>query len=445
MTPFARILRLSAAYLSSNLARAAIAFGLSLVLGRALGAERFGRWILCTTWASTLTVVADLGFGVLLTRDGARPDAPAGRLLLSSLLMRLAVVVPLGAILVLAAPRLVTDPEAVAGVQAGALLGIAGAAYGCFGALFRAQPRWLPAVLAAETACLAAQLGGSWWIVHQGGGVVSLVALATLLQVVQIAVAIALWTIVFGARASVGRPSLDDLRVLLRRAIPFAASSIVANLQTRVAPLLLGYWSTEIDLGWFAAASRFGKAARLAPQAMFAGALPVLSHEYGRQGRDARRMFRTFDRALVALSLAMAAPCILLAVPLLRLLYGPSFMNAAPALVWVGLGLAPALVNSGRKVALFAVGGEAIVLRWSAASLAVQMVAAALLIQPFGSVGAAISIAIAEAAVWYPLRAAEVSRLKAEDISRAGQLAVDRFEPRGGPLGIVPERPGTRG
>src|SRR4029077_21197316 len=88
VTPFARILRLSAAYLSSNLARAAIAFGLSLALGRTLGAERFGRWILCTTWASILTVVADLGFGVLLTRDGARPGSPAGRLLSSTLLIR---------------------------------------------------------------------------------------------------------------------------------------------------------------------------------------------------------------------------------------------------------------------------------------------------------------------------------------------------------------------
>jgi O-antigen/teichoic acid export membrane protein len=415
MTPLARIVRLSTAYVSSNLARAAIAFGLSLALGRALGAERFGRWILCTTWASTLTVVADLGFGVLLTRDGARADAPAGRLLLNALLLRLAVVVPLGAILVLVAPRLVTDPEAIAGVRLGALLGISGAAYGCFGALFRAQPRCLPTVLAAETACLAAQLGGSWWLVHQGRGVVPLVALATLLQAAQIVASVAVWRTVFGARAAVARPSLDDLRALLHRAIPFAASSIVANLQTRIAPLMLGYWSTEIDLGWFAAASRFGRAARLAPQAVFAGALPVLSHEYGRQREDARRLFRLFDRGLVALSLAMAAPCILLAPLLLRLAYGPSFTKAAPALVWVGVGLAPALVNSGKKVALFAAGGEAIVLRWSAVALAVQVVTGLVLIPSFGSVGAAMSVAVAEAAIVVPLWKCEVSRLKSED------------------------------
>lgn len=424
MTPLARILRLSAAYLGSNLARAAIAFGLSLVIGRALGAERFGRWILCTTWASTLTVVADLGFGVLLTRDGARPGAPAGRLLLHALLMRLAVVVPLGAMLLLAAPRLIADPEAIAGVRLGALLGICGAAYGCFGALFRAQPRWLPTVLAAETACLAAQLGGSWWLVREGHGVVPLVALATLLQAVQIVVSVAVWRTVFGDRAAVARPSLDDLRALLRRAIPFAASSIVANLQTRVAPLMLGYWSTEIDLGWFGAASRFGRAARLAPQALFAGALPVLSEEHGRRDADVRSTFRAFDRALVAFSLAMAAPCILLAVPLLRLVYGPSFMEAAPALVWVGLGLAPALVNSGRKVALLAAGGEAVVLRWSVVALAVQVIAGIGLIPVFGARGAAMSLALAEVSIILPLWKADVSRLKSED---ARQVRLSTF------------------
>ncbi|MBI3492809.1 MAG: oligosaccharide flippase family protein [Acidobacteria bacterium] len=418
-TALARIARLSAAYFSSNLARAAIAFGLSLALGRGLGAERFGRWILCTTWASTLTIVGDLGFGVLLTRDGARPEAPAGRLLLGALVLRLAVVVPLGAILALAAPRLAVDPEALAGLRVGALLGIAGATYGCFGALYRGQPRWLPTMLAIETGALAVQLAASWWLVRQGQGVAALVALATWLQVAQITIAAILWRSAFGPRGAVVIPSRDDVRAMLRRAVPFAASGIVGNLQTRVAPLMLGYWSSERDLGLFAAASRFGKAARLAPQAVFAGALPVLSHEVGRDGEESRRMFRAFDRGLVALSVAMAAPCIFLAAPLLRLVYGPSFINAAPALVWVGLGLVPALMNAGKKVALFAAGGEAIVLRWSAVALAVQIVAGIGLIPSFGATGAAVSLALAEAAIVLPLWKCEVSTVKSEDAARS--------------------------
>ena len=95
MTPLNRIAKPSAAFLGSNLARAAIGFALTLAIGRGLGADRFGQWVLCTTWASLLTVAADLGFGVLLTRDGARPGAPAARLVGGALRLRLAVAIPL--------------------------------------------------------------------------------------------------------------------------------------------------------------------------------------------------------------------------------------------------------------------------------------------------------------------------------------------------------------
>ena len=61
-----------------------------------------------------------------------------------------------------------SDVETVAGLRIAALLGAAGAAYGCFGALFRSQPRWLPTVLAVETAWLAAQLIAALVIVRLG-------------------------------------------------------------------------------------------------------------------------------------------------------------------------------------------------------------------------------------------------------------------------------------
>ena len=419
MTPLARITRLSAAFLGSNLARAAIGFGLSFGLGRGLGAERFGRWILCTAWASTLTVVVDLGFGVLLTRDGARADAEPGRLLPGALVLRLALAIPLAAMLCGVAGRLSSDAETIAGLRVAALLGAAGAAYGCFSALLRSQPRWLPTVLAAETAWLAAQLGAALVIVRMGAGgsggvdgtIASLMTLAVVVQLAQIATAAICWRWVFGDQGRLRLPSPDGLVALVRRALPFAASGIVANVQTRVGPLMLGYLSTPSEVGLFAAASRFGTVARLAPQAVFAGALPVFSHEHGRDRASAERVFVTFHRVLFAASAAPAAGCALFAAPLLRLAYGPAFTTAVPALLWISIGLMPLLSNSGRKVFLYASGGEASVVRWSAVALIVQASAGAMLIPALGSAGAAISLAIGEAVVWWPLRRAVPRRV----------------------------------
>jgi len=404
MSPLARIMRLSAAFLCSNLARAGIGVGLALVLGRGLGPDRFGAWILCTTWASTVTIVADLGFGVLLTRDGARDDTDAVRLLIGALTWRLALVLPPGCALMAAASLLSSDPETIAALRVASLLGAAGAAYGCFGALLRSQPPWLPVVLAVETAWLGVQVAASWWLVVSGRGLVALVTLAAALQLAQIASALALWRPVFGARLAAALASPPGLVPLLRRAWPFALSGIVANLHMRVGPLMLGVLATPSELGWFGAAARVGRAAKLAPQAIFAGALPVLSREYGRDRTEAQRVSRMLDRALAALSAAVAIACALAAPLLMRLLYGPQFAAAAPALVWVAVGLIPALSNSGRKVFLYAAGGEALVVKWSAAALLLQVAGGALLIPSFGSAGAAISIAMAEAAVWLPLR-----------------------------------------
>ena len=433
--PLARVARLSAAFLGSNLARAGIGFGLSFALARGLGADGFGRWILCTAWASTLTVVSDLGLGVLLTRDGARENAEAGRLLINALVLRLLLAIPLALLLYAGAGLISSDAQTIAGLRIAALLGAAGALYGCFGALLRSQPRWLPTVLAIETGWLAIQLIAACWLVGigwagwagwggwggtEGHGIVVLMTLAFFVQVAQIVTAIALWRPVFGERSRIHAPSVSALRVFARRAMPFAASSIVANLQTRVGPLMLGYLSSSSELGFFAAASRFGSVARLVPQAMFAGALPVLSHEHGRDGAAAERMARAFDAMLLGGSAAVAVGSALFAVPVLRLVYGQSFTPAAPALIGVSIALVPLLSNSGRKVYLYATGGEASVVRWSTVGVIRQVAFGAVLIPAFGSVGAVASLAAGEAVIWWPLRRASSLPLHSAEIPALG-------------------------
>jgi O-antigen/teichoic acid export membrane protein len=401
-TPVARIARLSSAFLTSNLIRGALGFGLSLALGRGLGVERFGRWVLCTTWASTLTVVVDLGFGVLLARDGARKDAAHGSLLGSALAVRLTSALPFAVALYAAAPALAVDPETIAGLRLAAIVGIAGAIYGCFGAAFRSQPRWVPAILVIETAWTAAQLVGAWLLVSAGAGITALLLLMTAVQAAQIFSAMALWRIAFPGEA-VRLPTRSELKGLLRRALPFAATGIVANLQARIGPLMLGYLSTPVEVGAFAAAARFGAVARLAPGAIFAGALPVLSHEYSSDPPSGIRTQTAFERTLTVFAIAMAIPFIVFASPLVRLAYGSSFAASSTVLVWVALGLVPALTNSARKIALYAVGEEAAALRWSTAALALQIAGCAALIPMVGAVGAAASLAIGEAVIWIPL------------------------------------------
>jgi O-antigen/teichoic acid export membrane protein len=433
MTPLRGIVRSSAAFLGSSVARAGLGFGLSLVIGRGLGAERFGQWVLCTAWASLLTVAADLGFGVLLTRDGARANAPVERLVGGALVARLAVALPLGALLYVAAGWIASEGGSIAGLRVAALLAVVSAASGCFSAILISQPQWLPVVLGLETAWLAVQVAASWWIVDGAwsggsggsgglvglgadGKLVGLIAVAIFVQLAQIATALVLWRRVFGDRpaASVRH---EPLGALLRRALPFAGAGIVANLDLRMAPLMLGALSTTSAVGLYAAASRFGRLATLAPQAVFGGALPVLSREFERDRTSTSRVFDKLDLALLGFGALAAAACVTLAPMLLRLAYGASFVAAAPALMWIGISLIPAFSNSGRKIALYAAGGESAVVRWSAVALIVQVAAAAMLIPALGSTGAAVGVFLGEAAVWWPLRRAGAGRDQSSVVS----------------------------
>src|SRR5262249_35930115 len=159
---------------------------------------------------STITAVLDLGFGVLLTRDAARSPVRRGNAasplqrgnaeaaeiaehsfekehsaqrdsavsassafprdtvtigasVSNALLARLALLVPVGRVVIAAtAPR---GADSLAnGIPAAVLLAGASVAYGCLAAALRGWPEWVVPLLAVETGGAVAQCGGSWWI-----------------------------------------------------------------------------------------------------------------------------------------------------------------------------------------------------------------------------------------------------------------------------------------
>ena len=141
------------------------------------------------------------------------------------------------------------------------------------------------------------------------------------------------------------------------------------------------------------------------PQAAFGGALPVLAQLAARGALNSVRS--RFEGALRNAAAIAATAVALLAAPIIRLVYGDDFASAALPLTWVGIGLLPFLVNSARRVALYASGHENLVARWSAVALGVQAAACVALIPNFGAAGGAVAMALGEALVWWPLQRAD--------------------------------------
>ena len=419
LAPYSRLIGMSAAFATSNFARMAISFATSLVVGRALGVDDFGRWTLCMAWASLLTSVADFGFGVLLTRDAARNDPGIGRAVAVALLVRAGSLLPAALLFVLMPSLLARDAATAEGFQIVPAIAIAGAAYGCLAAVFRAWPRTLVAVLGIETAGAMGQWAASWWLVRAGYGLTDLLVVAAAVQGLQLAAATVLWFQIADPTTRLEWPAPAIIGRTLREAWPFAAAGIIANVQGRLAPVLLGFLASPAALAAFGVASRIGGLVRMLPQSAFAGALPVLSHEARLGTSDPVRA--RFDRMLFAFAVTAAAGVALLAAPLVSWTYGQGFSAAVVPLVWTGIGLVPTLVNSGRKVYLFASGLERAAVKWGAVALTLQAAACAALIPAFGPSGAAAALGFGEAAVWWPLYKVAV---------KAGELG-------GSPVGVM--------
>jgi O-antigen/teichoic acid export membrane protein len=417
--PYGRLIGMSAAFATSNFARMAISFATSLVVGRALGVDDFGRWTLCIAWASLLTSVADFGFGILLTREAAANDPGTGRAVAVALVMRAGALLPVALLFVLMPSLLASDTTTAEGFRIVPAIAIAGAAYGCLAAVFRAWPRTLVAALGIETAGALGQWAVSWWLVRSGYGLIALLVVAATVQGVQLAAAIVLWFRIVSPTMRVEWPSAAIFVRTVREAWPFAVAGIIANVQGRLAPVLLGFLATPAALAAFGVASRIGGLVRMLPQSAFAGALPVLSHEARLGSSDTVRA--RFDRALFAFAVTAAAGVALFAAPFVSWTYGDGFSAAVVPLVWTGIGLVPTLVNSGRKVYLFAAGLERAAVKWGAVALTLQAATCAALIPVFGPSGAAAALGFGEVAVWWPLY----------------KVAVKARELGGSPVGVV--------
>ena len=420
---YSQLIGMSAAFATSNFARMAISFATSLVVGRALGVDDFGRWTLCIAWASLLTSVADFGFGVLLTRDAARDDPGLGRAVAAALVVRAGSLLPVALVFVLMPSLLAADAATAEGFRLVPAIAIAGTAYGCLAAVFRAWPRTLVAALGIETAGALGQWAVSWWLVGSGYGLTAILVLAAAIQGLQLAALMVLWFMTPHLRTRLEWPSPAIVVRTLREAWPFAAAGIIANVQGRLAPVLLGFLAAPAAVAAFGVASRIGGLVRILPQSAFAGALPVLSYEARIGTSEAVRA--RFDRTLFAFAVTAAAGVALLAAPFVSWTYGDGFAAAVVPLIWTGVGLIPTLVNSGRKVYLYASGLERPAVKWSGVALAIQAAACAALIPAFGPSGAAAALAFGETAVWWPLYKVAI---------KAGELA-------GSPVGVVSDSP----
>ncbi len=203
---------------------------------------------------------------------------------------------------------------------------------------------------------------------------------------------------------SIKSPGPDGARpferplALLRRAAPIGLGAVLWTIYFRIDVVLLAFQRGEVEAGIFSAPYRLVEAALLVAGPLTAAAFPVWSRLKPGDS-EFRLVFGGVVRALGFLGAPVAVFLAIESGPILSALFGPDFSESASPLTLLAPIVLLSFIASPFLAALLGRNRERSYAAIMAAGVAVNLIAAFLLIPSFGARGAAVATLTTEAAV----------------------------------------------
>ena len=327
-------LLVSSSYATVTAASAVMLVALLMVAGRVLPAAEYGKFSFALALATIVETLMDIGLGPVTIRTVARDRGGAGPLFRHILGLKV-VWTALGlAVLFVAAPLLRADPVVL---RACYLLGISSAIRS-----YLLSVRGLLQGLNRfdlETVAVVADRGlllGLGTLALLGGfGLYGLSLAFVFARVLMFVVVTLIVTRVAGSAVPTFNRAI--WRELQTAALPLGFFMITLNLYTYIDTVLLGLMRTDAETGWYAAAYRVYEGLMYAPSVMAAVLTPRFAYLFVHDPAALRSLFRRSLAASAALAVVVGGGGMLLARPLVSMLYGSGYQPAvAPLQVLAG-------------------------------------------------------------------------------------------------------------
>jgi O-antigen/teichoic acid export membrane protein len=384
--------------MTRNLLYSTIANGSALLLlalaalaARYLGPAAFGDFSFAISLATIAETFMDFGLHQITIRTIARDHTQAARLFYTSLALK---ALPGAAmVLVFSGLAVFMRPEPAVRLACVLMLGSAVmrsyllTARGVLQGLNRFKQDALVTVL--DRAGLVVACG---WALHAGAGLVVISVVFLVARAVTTAAALLL------TRAHVG-PSSFDSRLwasLPAEALPVGVFLLVLNVYNRIDTVMLGWLSDTVQTGLYGTAYPLYEGATYAAAVLSAVLTPRLSRQWSIDRRGYGRDVRGSLLASAALAVAVALAGWVLAAFGIRLIFGPDYDAAVPAvrLLLVGLPCIYAIwVLHAVAISAFE---TAVLVRVTALGTIVNVALNVWLIRAHGANGAAVATVISE-------------------------------------------------
>jgi O-antigen/teichoic acid export membrane protein len=361
---------------ASQVAKWSLRLVFVVVVARALGPEKFGAYALLFAVTEFLAAATGTGYADYLTRETAKDERMGWGLGSQLVMLRIVIAVPVGAIAVgvlalLRYPRsvligavllaLTIVPRSFSESVQGVLRGIQ--QYGSY--------------LAIELAFgVSLATGGFLLFVRHGG-----IAFAIAVEILS-ACAAAAAGLMFAKRfKSTERIRLSGSNLLKKSAV-FNAYSFIGSLYDRFDVVLLSKLAGDYATGIYSVAYRALNMTQIAAYGLLYSLLPGLSRDAA--GTAERRRLEKAMGVLLSAGFVVILVTLVFADPVVRLVLGPRYAEAASALKILIWAVILRYLNFGLNIALLAAGRERVFLTTSLTCLGLNLIGNLVLIPRYG-------------------------------------------------------------
>jgi O-antigen/teichoic acid export membrane protein len=364
---------------------------------RKLGPAPIGELVIATSITAILGTFVNQGAGTLLTKEIARDPGVAGRLVGGAALMRLACVIPAFVVITVYALLLHFNSEqtllvwlATAGMLTAAL---SGAVQAAFTGIERMEYiAYANLVGNGLTSILGIVL------VLGGGGVVALLVLDLILTMLVLVL-----NLIWARRIFVikWRGALTVIPHIVRGGLSYWIGGLFFVTYLWIDSVLLSTMAPAKVVGWYGVPTQLFTAILMVSGVLGTAWFPRLAAAFKHGPQRLIETGRPAVELVMVISLPIAIGTVLVAGPLVQLLYGSAFMGAVPVLMVLGITVVPTFFNMIAYQMLLASNRQVGWIKVVALATVLNVVLNFLLVPHFqasgnGAIGAAVSLLISE-------------------------------------------------
>jgi O-antigen/teichoic acid export membrane protein len=354
------------------------------LLVRSLGTTGYGEWSTTLLIIGLVAYFMNFGFEAAALREAAKDPEAEHEWIGAVILVRLLLLVPVmflcfGALLIL--PH--TEDMLIAGAILIVVMPFGG--LGALGLLFQLRvDNRVPMLVMTLRSVLWA---GAVVIIHKNGG--GIVPFAIGMAVTNLAGSVVNTLFALKVAQRWPRPNRKYLRPLTRVALPIGFSGLLVIAYARIDGVLVYAIGGAHEAGLYNAIYNVLDQSHFVPVAIMTTLAPVLSAAWPSDPERLLRASRMIVELLSIVSFGGLAVAIVASEPLVRLVFGAEFVEAAPALPVLGGAFVLICYSYLNDNLLLVLGRQKRLLWISLVALVVNLAGNAALIPPFGFMGAA--------------------------------------------------------